>query len=110
MGDIEYRNLPMIGQQSINMGSDQVDFSRKIPKDHGVETKVFESVTKNKNHFSGWWNYRQNANISRKALLESGVMGQKNHSADHANGSNGVMIVLEMEDSDMLDSFDAVDS
>ena len=60
--DIELFDVPVLCQQSITMGSKTVDFLRKEPKEHGIDTVYVNKNKKEANayNFGDWFNYRNN--------------------------------------------------
>jgi len=108
--DLEFQDVPILCQQSINMGSDNVDFLHRTPKDHGVETIIFKSEVEQDRHFDAWWNYRRNVNRVNKQRNELDMLREKKESLREAQtNSIGVMIILEVEDVTLqLDSSETV--
>jgi len=97
--DLEFHDVPLLCQQSINMGSETVDFLHQTPKDHGVETIIFKPAVKQGHHFDPWGNYRRNIHRVRNQGNESNSLKEKRELIREAQTSSmGVMIILEVED------------
>jgi len=94
---LEYSGLSRICKQSINMGSETINFMRQKPLDHDIESKIFESISQNQNQFKGWWNYGTSIDHSAKKAkdwdeFQKSIIDQKN------SESYGLMLILEIED------------
>ena len=54
-----YYDCPIICSQCMVMGSNTVDFLHDTPKDHGIETLLYETQTTNENRYDFWHDYRK---------------------------------------------------
>lgn len=112
--DLEFQDVPVLCQQSINMGSETVDFLHRKPKDHGVDTVVFKSEVESGHYYDAWWNYRRNVHRAEKQDKESDAFKEKKESIREAQtnsitNSIGVLIILEVEGVTLhIDSFKSV--
>ena len=100
--DLELNDVPVLCQQSINMGSNIVDFSRAGRVDHGVDTVVFNSTAAG--DFHAWWNYRHNAHRKSKVSAPADVdndheTGERSRVVTTTRGDQGgSILVLEIEE------------
>ena len=95
--DLELNDVPVLCQQSINMGSNAVDFFRADRIDHGVETIVFNSTAADSLH--AWWNYRQNDHRRSRSNMPLDKSSDEKQTpiADASKDSQGIILVLEVE-------------
>eukprot|EP00588_Corethron_pennatum_P014170 CAMPEP_0194269570 /NCGR_PEP_ID=MMETSP0169-20130528/3702_1 /TAXON_ID=218684 /ORGANISM="Corethron pennatum, Strain L29A3" /LENGTH=798 /DNA_ID=CAMNT_0039011255 /DNA_START=1 /DNA_END=2397 /DNA_ORIENTATION=- len=90
--DLEVMDIPVFCQQSIKMLSNSVDFMTAEPIDHGVESIIVKPGVSKKDSkkFDSWWNYQRN--------IEHKLKERKATTVDPSNNSQGIMIVLEAEE------------
>jgi hypothetical protein len=93
--NLEIMEVPVFCDQSINMLSNNVDFMTAEPIDHGVESMVVKPGTtkSDSQKFHSWWNYHRNAQHKTKE--------RKSLTIDASDNSQGVMVVLEAEDTSL---------
>ncbi len=99
--DLELNDVPYVCQQSINMGSNAIDFSRAGRVDHGVDTVVFNSTAAG--DFHAWWNYRHNAHrkskVSAPAVMDNDETGERSRVVTTTRGDQGgTILILEVEE------------
>jgi len=91
--DIEYHDVPILCQQSITMGSNNIDFLKKTPKDLEVDTVYLK--TRGNGHFDGWYNYRTNDEFNRKECHKE--TGSYEFVTD-VERRLGLLTILDLED------------
>lgn len=91
--DLEFNDLPVLCQQSITIGSNQIDFSNAKRFDHGVDTIVYDTNAAGDLH--AWWNYRHIANPRTKRT--NMVKNQSSGNISMIDDEGGVVLVLEVE-------------
>jgi len=89
--DLAYDGVPVICEQSIILGSNNVDFLKRKLTDHNIETLYLEPVTKN--HMKNWYNYGKN--ITRKDRFCTDEIIYENYQANI--DSVGALMILEVE-------------
>ena len=103
--DIEYHDVPILCQQSITMGSNQIDFLKKTPKNLDVDTVYLK--TRGNGHFDGWYNYRTNEDLVNTDCHKEETEAVE--SADTTERRLGVLTILDLEEVNILvDSFETM--
>ena len=102
--DIELFDVPVLCQQSITMGSKTVDFLRKEPKDHGIDTVYVNKNKKEANayNFGDWFNYRNNPDQESPECQESKTEDTNAEEELEAMAPNrGFHLIIEVEDASL---------
>ena len=68
--DLYYVDLPITCYQGITMGSNDIDFLKKTPKDHRIDTVYLKPVDE-MDHFDVWYNYRMSTNCTNTPCKKS---------------------------------------
>jgi len=95
--DIELFDVPVLCQQSITMGSKSVDFLRKEPRNHGIDTVY---LNKHKNHLkeADWFNYRNNGNVDISRCQTAPNEKQEGADLETIGQNRGFHLILEVEE------------
>lgn len=100
---IHYYDVPIICSQSFILGSFDTDLLYREPKDHGVTDTLFMQHRPDvQSRFGIWHDYRKNvtrknANCNKETVVP-----------DQQVSSPGVLMVVEAEQSEALDSFKSI--
>ncbi|CAB9503216.1 Polyamine aminopropyltransferase [Seminavis robusta] len=92
--DLEFLDVPQLCQQSITIGSTNVDFLTKELTGHGVETVYLNvsSLDDGTDKFARWLNYRNND------IPDPSCDGSADGEKDQKERGFGVHMILEVED------------
>ena len=95
--DLEVLDVPMLCQQSITIGSKNVDFLKKTPKDHNINTVYLgkSDLDKGSDKYVRWLNYRNNDLACNQTTKKGNLDGNV---AEDSKGGHGVHMILEVED------------
>ena len=96
--DLEFHDVPVIGRQFINMGSDSLDFFHEKPKNHEIETVIFDPFSGNNHHLDSWCNFRKGDRFAAKK--KEGInkfIQNKMIKSDGMTSTYGAMFILEIE-------------
>jgi spermidine synthase/S-adenosylmethionine/arginine decarboxylase-like enzyme len=102
--DLYYADVPRICVQGITMGSNSVNFLKKTPKAHDVDTVYLDPFASDKGPFGIWYNYvHQSTNSpTNKLCKDSDAPGEKILTDETVRP--GVLMILEVENADSLET------
>ena len=92
---VNFGDIPVICSQALSLGSPGLDFLKRAPKDHGVDTIVLKPLEKNADRFDIWHDYRQNENNSFKQHCIPPDEAEKE--PEEQTRSPGILMILEAE-------------
>ena len=98
--DLVITDLPITCHQIITMGSNDIDFITKVPKDHHINTVYLKAVDKMEDRFDIWFNYRKSSNRTNAFCKKPSTA--ENVLKDNATMAHGgVLMIIEAEDASL---------
>jgi hypothetical protein len=89
-----YYDVPVVCSQSFVLGSYDVDFLHREPKDHGIDTKFISQRPDVQGRFDIWHDYRRNVTNSKGHCKTE---GEQVAEPLNQGSSPGILMTLELE-------------
>ena len=107
------RDVPLICDQALTMGSYNIDFLHHSPKDHGVDRRLLGAHVNINERFCMFHDYQKNSIGTHEicqAREESSRVGE-NVTASAENDAAGIMMVVNIENTNIaFDPFESIEN